>query len=457
MRISRRTSARYLFRLGGIVFSASAIRMEAQPSPALTRADEGAELRSLVENYLRETDGTRRKEISETIVSQSEASWARLAEILRTRTDWPAAPSGDFLYTNRDGESVSGIIRAPMEYDPTKKHPLIVCLAVEGTPQEAWNSAILTIGSVGYEHVWLVLDGRRWASFHRESPSLDFREALREARRKIHVDSDRVYLYAEGIAGAAAWQLALMHTDLFAGFIVKSGYPAFPYANQLYPLLLPNLGPLPVIFLTPDHEESAPGARGNLVQVHLGAMDAIARREALNFRKITVPTDGRPLAESAVRTVQQLLTSLRPKAIATAGRWFRYLDEGDLGCLRATGLHFDVWKAEQLSIVAGPEEDRNRFITDVLREKLGHIRARPEGQVLTIETLRCSGVEITFRDRDFNYNQPILISCNGRKRFEALVKRDMTAMLEAAYSDWEFENPVVARKSFSIHADAANP
>ena len=50
--------------------------------------------------------------------------------------------------------------------------------------------------------------------------------ALRDARRRYAIDSDRVFVAGQLTGGNMAWDFALAHPDLFAGVIVISGFPA---------------------------------------------------------------------------------------------------------------------------------------------------------------------------------------------------------------------------------------
>ena len=50
--------------------------------------------------------------------------------------------------------------------------------------------------------------------------------ALRDARKRYAIDSDRVFVAGELTGGNMAWDYGLAHPDLFAGVIVFSGFPA---------------------------------------------------------------------------------------------------------------------------------------------------------------------------------------------------------------------------------------
>ena len=56
--------------------------------------------------------------------------------------------------------------------------------------------------------------------------------ALRDARKRYAIDSDRVFVAGQLMGANMAWDLALAHPDLFAGVVVISGLPA-KYVPQL--------------------------------------------------------------------------------------------------------------------------------------------------------------------------------------------------------------------------------
>ena len=71
--------------------------------------------------------------------------------------------------------------------------------------------------------------------------------ALRDARKRYAIDSDRVFAAGQLTGGNMAWDLALAHPDLFAGVVVISGLPA-----KYVPRYLPHHERLPLFFVIGD-------------------------------------------------------------------------------------------------------------------------------------------------------------------------------------------------------------
>ena len=68
--------------------------------------------------------------------------------------------------------------------------------------------------------------------------------ALRDARKRYAIDSDRVFVAGQLIGGNMAWDYALAHPDQFAGVVVISGLPA-----KYVPRYLPHHERLPLFYV----------------------------------------------------------------------------------------------------------------------------------------------------------------------------------------------------------------
>ncbi len=68
--------------------------------------------------------------------------------------------------------------------------------------------------------------------------------ALRDARKRYSIDSDRIFVAGQLMGANMAWDLALSHPDLFAGAVVISGLPA-----KYVPRYLPHHERMPLFFV----------------------------------------------------------------------------------------------------------------------------------------------------------------------------------------------------------------
>ena len=91
----------------------------------------------------------------------------------------------------------------------------------------------------------------------------------------------------------------------------------------------------------------------------------------------------------------------------------------------------------------------------MLKDKLFYIGGRIEDQTIHIETKRCAEIELRLFEKMVDFQKPITVIVNGRKRHEGLIRPSTTTLLEAAFEDWEFQRVVFAKLTFSIRADSS--
>ena len=350
---------------------------------------------------------------------------------------WPALQNGSEWKMNLpSSQPVSASFSLPPEYDPTKPAPLIIEFA---SPNEMPASE--RARSVG---AWVILKPVG-GSFHQPvNGAGDLLAVLREVRRRVRVDVDRVYLYGERAGADAAWVAAMMNPNEFAGVIAISGYPRLPYPEQSYALLLPNLRGTPFLSIWTDD----PTGQDSVSVVNKAIAD-FALAAGMQFETATLSQAGKTSIPSRVI---ELATLKARQHHTRVERWFRYLPQGDAGWLRATDLAGDVWTDEQIAIAVTAKEDRDEFVTETLKEKLLYLGGKIDGQTITIETKRIAAIELRLSPEQVDLAQPVVIIINGRQRFDGLLERSIKDLLEFAYEDWDFQNPVYVRKSFTINA-----
>lgn len=133
----------------------------------------------------------------------------------------------------------SYVVQLPPEYDPLRQYPCIVALHPIGSTAESqidyWSGpwqpeAGMRMGQ-GARHGFVVV-APAWTRPGQLSFEATPREhaevlaALRDAMRRISIDSDRVFLVGLADGGSAAWDIAQAHPDLWAGMINIGGDPS---------------------------------------------------------------------------------------------------------------------------------------------------------------------------------------------------------------------------------------
>jgi dienelactone hydrolase len=127
-------------------------------------------------------------------------------------------------------------VRLPPEYHPLRSYPTVVVLhsgpgpaaAIEEWAEEAARHGYILVAPE-YN-----LPGKPHDYRYTISEHAAVELALRDARKRYAIDSDRVFVAGQLTGGNMAWDYALAHPDLFAGSVVISGLPAKyvpPYAR----------------------------------------------------------------------------------------------------------------------------------------------------------------------------------------------------------------------------------
>jgi len=141
-------------------------------------------------------------------------------------------------------------VRLPPEYHPLRSYPAVVVLHHDGqSPRAAideWAGEASRRGYIliapEYNLPGQPPDYRYTASEHAAAQL-----AIRDARKRYAIDSDRVFAAGQITGGNMAWDLALGHPDQFAGVVVISGFPA-----KYVPRYLPHHEKLPMFFVIGD-------------------------------------------------------------------------------------------------------------------------------------------------------------------------------------------------------------
>ena len=140
-------------------------------------------------------------------------------------------------------------VRLPPEYHPLRSYPAVVALhSGQGTQSvlEDWAAEAARRGYIVIAPEY-GLPGQPGEYHYSPSEHAAVELALRDARRRYAIDSDRVFIAGQLTGGNMAWDFALGHPDLFAGVIVSSGFPA-----KYVPRYLPHHERLPLYFVIGD-------------------------------------------------------------------------------------------------------------------------------------------------------------------------------------------------------------
>lgn len=193
--------------------------------------------------YLRASDPTKRTQILADLLSiegvgpKSVLSLVPMLPPLISTPDVRAGQAHEIIVDNvmaglpEDSPNVKYHVLLPTEYSHNHTYPMIVALhAVERNPnwELRWWGGTAEEPLQAQRRGYIViapeyLDEK--ATSYGYSPQSHYRVqmALRDARKRFNVDSNRVFLAGHGSGGDAAFDIGYAHPDLFAGVIPITG------------------------------------------------------------------------------------------------------------------------------------------------------------------------------------------------------------------------------------------
>jgi len=201
----------------------------------------------LVREYLSDASSARREEILRLLAKEEGGQPDTIGKIIAAMTPplslpetLPDDPPGMFRLQSSpaDGDATAGlsyVIQLPPEYTPYRRYPCIVALPGLGNSAEMeiswWSGAYLPdrgqrLGPAT-RHGYIVISPQ-WAAPDQLQYNYSEREhdrilrCVRDAMRRTSIDTDRVFITGHYDGGAAAWDLALSHPDLWAGAVMLS-------------------------------------------------------------------------------------------------------------------------------------------------------------------------------------------------------------------------------------------
>ncbi len=153
------------------------------------------------------------------------------------------------LLEDENQEPTEYAVRLPPEYHPLRSYPAIIACHSGQGPQAAVDGWAAEAARRGYIVIAPEYNISGQPHDYRYTPSehAAVELALRDARRRYAIDSDRVFIAGQLTGGNMAWDMALGHPDLFAGAVVASGFPA-----KYVPRYLPHHERMPLYFVVGD-------------------------------------------------------------------------------------------------------------------------------------------------------------------------------------------------------------
>jgi len=208
---------------------------------ALDRLDTAMNLwdaRRLVLEYLRAINTNEQTSILSQITRVEGIGPERMAQLIENLPpilETPNLKAGEMFQVSATEEGaeipVNYSVLLPEEYTPHHRYPMIVALRARGqTPEREliWWGGTPTEPAQSQRRGYIVISPE---IMDRQAKLYDYGmtahniliSAIRDARKRFNIDSDRIFLSGHGLGADAAFDFGMSHPDLFAGVIPVVG------------------------------------------------------------------------------------------------------------------------------------------------------------------------------------------------------------------------------------------
>ncbi|MFP4058278.1 MAG: prolyl oligopeptidase family serine peptidase [Candidatus Brocadiia bacterium] len=364
-------------------------------------------------------------------IAKSGASLEYIARVLRQSTRRPPAKTGLVEGTFLVDEVLTRAsyhAYVPEDYDPQAPRGLLLALHRDG---ESSKDHFYNVETLVRELGLLAM----LPSPTRESASWRFQDirlvlsALREAKDRYNVDTNRVYLSGTGAGGLLAWAVALRHPDRFAALVVRNGR-----VDEVTRFYLPAAINLPIFQVVA--ERSSLDVVGSARQVHtaLEKMGYEAQREEVpGYRRHpALPELNEKIAEWLRGKARQPYTS-RVRLVSfehSNGKafWVR-ID-------RFAPTVFDPDRKLDIQPPFGmeytPEQLRALYLDEMGRTLAQVNAAIASGNRISIQCRHVDRLTVFLEDSMVDLEKPVRIYVNGELRFNGKAERSLAHLFDTA-------------------------
>jgi predicted esterase len=416
------------------------------------RADEAAILAE-IKAFFKTSDVTRRAEIVRRIESDPTYDRAKVADWLHRAELFKPFESGRerLRVPVDDGDTLGVTLRIPHRYDHRRPYPLLYVLHGTGGNGDGIIAYVeRLLGDDIEEHVVAAPTGYQQVIIHSTAPpSTEHPAVLRAVKQTLHVNSDRVYALGFSRGGHAAWTLAVLHPDQFAGIMPVAGTLILQDYGQLYETFLPNIANTRVFCCWGENDAMSadyvtPSEDGGIAGLNL-ELCKVAARLLLPVSWYEVPDQGHTGIDPPRADVDQLLTATRAPYPRSVRHVFRLPYQGRTYWIEAHAWRGSWWDDQPLKLWFRPGENPDDL--DVQREaaaravrgRLGELRGEINGQEIKVYRKKISELTVWIGDGMLDWNQPVVLDVNGRKAFEGKLKPDLFVCLTQAARTYDFD------------------
>lgn len=320
-----------------------------------------------------------------------------------------------------DGDEFHYAIHVPAAYDPARPWPLLVTLHGTGGSGAGWiGTWTRTAGST---HVLVAPSTPKhtWSARQAQDYVLT---ALRETVDALNIDADRVYLDGMSMGGGGAFRLAAHFPDRWAAIGPRCNVPDVRQKKDksYVTMLAKNYRAVPVYWVVGAKDAKIPVEMARAAKSDLEAAggELVYREVADGGHDWALEKD-----EAVLEWYGKHARTPYPEELV----WKSY----EKGFARAFWVEV-VKRTEPTPLILvhldqkGAESERR-----VELRPPALVRAKRQGNAISISTEEVRELRVYLSDAMVDLDKPVVITLNGRKVHDAVVKRSLDVLIEDAH------------------------
>jgi pimeloyl-ACP methyl ester carboxylesterase len=416
------------------------------------RADQ-ATIPQQLEAFFETGTEDRRQEIARQIEADPTYDRARISEWLHGAELFAPFEPGlrQIRASIDDGSTLNVELRIPQAYDQRRPYPLLYVLhGSGGNGAGVIRYVEQLLGKEIEQYVVAAPTGYRQVVIHSTTPpSTEHLATLLAVKKTVHVDSDRVFVMGYSRGGHAAWTLAVLHPEQFAGVVAVAGTLLLQDYGTLFETFLPNIASTHVFACWGENDVMSadnvtPSADGGIAGVNRELCKLAAGLE-LPLTWYEVPGQGHTGINPPRTDIDKLLSATRVQYPRSIRHVFRLPYQGQTAWIEAHAWRGSWWDDQPLKISflegenAGDPAVQQEALARAVRGRLGELRGEIDGQQINVYRKKISELTVWIGDGMIDWQQPVALEVNGRKAFEGQLTPDLFVCLTEAARTYDFD------------------
>jgi predicted esterase len=321
-----------------------------------------------------------------------------------------------------DGETFSYAVHIPEGYDPTKPWPLLVTLHGTGGNGTSWIQTWLRNAAAKQKYI-LVAPTTPRHTWSARPAHFYVLTAVRELMDELNIDGDRVFLDGMSMGGGGAFRLAEHHPDRWAAIGPRCNVPDIRQKKDktFVTMLAENFHNVPVYWVVGAKDEKIPieMARAAKVDIEAAKGDFVYREFPDGGHDWSIEKDETVLEwyDKHARNPypEEFVWKSYEKIFARAW-WVEVTKRTDPPPLIM--VHLDM---------KGQESERR---TELRPPAV--VKGKRKGNAIDLTCEEVKELRVYLDDAMVDLDKPVVITVNGRKLHDGIVKRSVDTLIDEA-------------------------